>query len=427
LEFDPSITDYSDGNIEYYNLWHYKNSTWINYGGIPCGRVIVSRRPRPFIVRLEQNKWGLQKGTHIILLYCNFPTGNNPPITFKVLRLKHIGARIPSTMTGYIPAVDFDTHWDELDSWITYDDWYRGFNVFGKGVYTPEWGIIYEHLSTSAQSEDQIGAATFTWKGPGDLRVYQGYTDANIQTIATDFIYPMEPFNKIFSGKYQWTIIGNEYGIDLFNCDTYWSEKRPMYFNPRIGSNETRWSFDGFQESCPYPWSVSEFMSGAIGVSYRIYISNFFIFVAPWAVNHNHVVPDPYYLSDHYMSVTDYEPANYHIFHAPNKWIDLNCQMSWHYQDEDPPSCIVSSDFDWKEDCSSMAKNQQTVFVKRKSDKAIWKYEARNKSTNIYQNPFTIQMKPVTPIIGEIYANYVCNGPPISSANDWNSLLIIER
>ena len=388
-------------------------------------------RPRPFQIKLETAKWGLSPGWHIIHVQSYdegldpswtvwFPTGQTMR---RILRLRHVGSRVPQGKAGYREPNYYDDNWELLgESNISFYEywhgpWYDGYFMSGRGVYRPSSGLVVD-----SKNRD-IGIWNDWYDEPNppdgthehefcDIECWDDgfYSHKEYSTVENQVPSPVmdliRPWPGTSNGIYGAVYQGYD-GMPIKNL---------AFFNPSSHSDDTPWAAATNILSCQTNWMLPSSNSMPVNFQLWPWTSNFFFVGISWH-------PDPYFDDNNNVQYVP-APDNYIYFQGPNHWGTLNniVPVQSYYND---PS-LDNSIWDWREDCSCAESNFQAAYVRRKSDGSIWRFRNWKPTGNIYTDFPNLTMRPTEPIPGVEYASFFMNGPPIPGNETWNTLMILK-
>lgn len=405
MSLDPSSDYSSASNENYYTLWHWRRGEWVSYGYLPVQNPIHWSRARPFQIKLERDRWGLKSGWHIIHVYSYSPYGTDQPTYKKILRLRHVGKRIPQDQSGYLAPNYLDDNWEILGektfSAEEFGGWYAGDAIRTRGAYRPIPGIIYDsddrQLSYQHWEEgDSVGI--YCWDGDPLAPGFYNFRNYAEEDTVPDFVMQLlAPWpgttNRILGAYYQM-------------YDVLHSYRNPFSFNPSSIDDTQFW--DSLQvNEYPKNWYMVDPRDVVLGAMDKIwkYSSNF------WFLG------------------TSFDPGelptfdDYIIFQGPNNWRTLN-QIIYGGSFNEPD--LGTSIWDWEWDCSCAESNMVMAYVRRKSDGTIWKFRNWNQATDIYTNFINLDPKPINPTPGQEYMSFFMEGPPIPGNETWNTLMVLK-
>jgi hypothetical protein len=383
-------------------------------------------RPRPFQIKLETAKWGLSAGWHIIHVQSYdeglqdswivwFPTGQTMR---RILRLRHVGSRVPQGQAGYREPNYFDDNWELLgESNISFYEywhgpWYEGSFMGGRGVYRPNSGLVvdsgnrdigmwndwYDEPNPPDGTHEHEFCHIECWDDGFYSHKEYSTAENQVPSPVMDLIRPWPgTSNGIYGAVYQ--------GYDGMPI------KNLAFFNPSSHSDDTPWAAATNILSCQTNWMLPSSNSQPVNTQLYNWTSNFFFVGISW-----HGVGDEYgYWPD---------PDNYIYFQGPNHWGTLN-QIAPVYPGYNDPS-LENSMWDWAWDCSCAESNFQAAYVRRKSDGSIWRFRNWKPTGNIYTDFPNLTMRPTEPVLGVEYASFFMNGPPIPGNETWNTLMVLK-
>jgi len=427
LSFDPNDS-YGVEDIDYYTLWHFKSGKWTSYGKLPHQNPIHYGRSRPFQIKLEVAKWGLNPGWHIIYIKSFSEHGTDMPTNKKILRFRHTGSRIIEGQTGYKEPNYYDDNWEILDErtfeTISTEDpdsehywgtWYSGEVIsWGRGVYDPNFGIIYDSIPRSTDREwvTTLGEypnlyiafeylPTYGWNPDfGNFYMLREYcvAEGTAPSACMGFLVPWPgTTNRIYGAL--WDPYGDA------------SHKQPLYLNPSSANDGQPWDVSNLTQYHKN-WMTGDPRDWPDGVlNTSRWRSNFF-FVAS---------------SYDYGELSEIDSHILFQGGSAGKWTTLesityNSELGAYNQ----PAALENSMWDWAWDGSCAESNMQIAYVRRKSDGSIWRFRNWKPTGNVYTDFPNLAMRPVEPIPGVEYASFFMNGPPIPGNETWNTLMVLK-
>jgi len=416
LSFDPNDGYSSAG--DYYTLWHYRRGQWVNYGYLPFQDVIYWTRARPFQIKLEQDKYGLKAGWHILYLHSIWQ--ENLVHQQKILRLRHVGRRIEEGQNGYKSPEYLNDDWETIDTRHLdpgQDPWYSGVSLSGRGVYHPKFGIVFE--------ADRRSQSYYFWGDldPGehiDMNIYcwdetfytiteSSYTSGHVASPAMGYI-PSWPgtFNTMLAAHYQ----ASESSPD-------WPDKKVLFFDPENRNDTQPWSYDTESPAYTYPWLINENRDFP-SVNIWRWQSNFWFCCSPLSMRYVEAPP----MSGGDSGYFPFYDRNYAVYQGPYKWRTLTNDPGLY--ESTGPLQLENSMWDWAEDGSCAENDFKTAYVRRISDGSIWRFKNWNPITDVYADFPNLTMRPTNPVQGVEYAHFYMNGPPIPGNETWNTLMILK-
>jgi hypothetical protein len=395
LSFDPNES-YDDYTNSYYTLWHQKRGQWFNYGKLPSQRPIHYFRSRPTQVRLEKDKYGLKSGWHIFH-HSSYQDSK------AILRLRHVGNRIPENQSGYQEPIYLDENWEVLDAWID-PDWFYGNSTAGRGVYREDFGYVYGGWDrVVGQVGDWNESNPCTWMDCWD----DGYYTI-IECVPPPYeSVPSAAMGHLAAWPGTWNTFINSF-YQGYSNPSGWTDFKPIFFNPTSRDDSNPWNHIARSPAYQRPWMIHEdrdYISPPAVYKWR---SNFWLMADAFDFEY---YPD----DDMYLPVS----RNHIIYQGPYNWQTLNSSG------ETEPD-IDTSIWDWEWDASCAESNLVSAYVRRKSDGSIWKFRNWNPGANIYTDFTNLKMRPENPIPGYEYASFFMNGPPIPGNETWNTLMILK-
>jgi hypothetical protein len=393
LSFDPDDDYYAD--INYYTLWHFKKGQWVSYGKIPTNKPVYFGRSRPFQIKLETAKYGLLPGWHIILAYGR-ALGTGGTSAIKILRLRHVGQRIPQGQSGYKSPEYLDDNWEILGE-ATFDDWYLNTAMSGRGFYNPIWGIVYDIPRRRFLDVGSVNNKIYYWDDGFNV------IDEGLLTVVSAYTAPMPGTkNNTYSSYYQafggtWPyrgIVGLGSTID----------NQPWTGYTNVAEYTDPWLIIDSNDA--YGWQLIH--AGSLGY----HQSNFFFTMSPF----NIVSGEPPMALKDYMAIVQFSPENvqYKEIGSPDEYPGTTVPI------------FENHSFDWIWDASCAESNLQIAYVRRKSDGSIWKFRNWNPNGNKYTDFLNLTSKPTNPVSGVEYLNFFMDGPPIPGNETWNTLIILR-
>ena len=399
LSFDPNDS-YGSDDIDYYTLWHFKSGKWTSYGKLPHQNPIHWFRARPFQIKLEVAKWGLNAGWHIIHVYSSSEHGTDMPTNKKILRFRHTGSRIIEGQTGYKEPNYYDDNWEILDEKTflagEYGDWFQGTPMGGRGVYRPDSGLVYDAGDRMIMGFYDYPIWISCWDNEFYNHLEYSADEESVQSpsMNTFGTWPGTS-NSLLNSYYQ-------------GYDNDWQYKMPIFFNPSSHSDDQPWSLASNLPSYTKNWLTLDSRSWPNGFPFSFHWrSNFWML----AISFNYGVGEEF---------TGLAVDNYIIYQGPANWRTLN---SAYY--ENPPS-LENSMWDWAWDGSCAESNFQAAYVRRKSDGSIWRFRNWKPIGDVYTDFTNLTMRPTEPIPGVEYASFFMNGPPIPGNETWNTLMVLK-
>jgi len=401
LSFDPDDV-YSDEDTDYYTLWHFKSGKWTSYGKLPHQNPIYWFRARPFQIKLEVAKYGLNPGWHIIYAKSFSDHGTNMPVNTKILRLRHTGSRIMEGLSGYRAPNYYDDNWEILDEVTRYEgetdfSWYNGVPMAGRGFYRPESGIIYDNYQRQVFLDWSVGTGVFIhgWDNTFYTLWELSVEDGTVPSAVMGYT-PAWPgtTNTMYGAWYQ-------------GYDSDWTERRPLFFHPSSKSDSQPWERDLNMQEYNHRWEIPDQRDSYGIVPLHFWVTNFFFVVAPFTIR---------YYED--VAVPDYT-LSYAVFQGPNNWRTIG-GMSPNEPD------LKDSMWEWKFDGACAESNMQIAYVRRKSDGSIWRFRNWNPTTGVYTDFTNLDMRPIQPAPNTEYASFFMNGPPIPGNETWNTLMVLK-
>jgi len=424
LSFDPTPYEAPGYGTDYYTLWHYRRGQWVNYGKLPHQDIVYYTMARPFQIKLEQDKYGLKAGWHILFLQSLYEEGNLHQQ--KILRLRHVGQRIAEGQDGYKDPEYMNEDWETIDTKYldpVDDPWYSGVAISGRGVYHPKFGIVFE--------SDRRGQSYYDWDSIYPDAEYPDVTHIDINIHCWDETFysivetstthghvasPIMGYISPWPGTFN-TLLGAHYQANTNNPD--WPDKNVLFFNPENRNTDQPWFADPDAPSYDYPWLINE------NIDYpRVNIwrwqSNFWFCCSPLTM---------IWWQAPYMSGEEsgYYPAYnraYAIYQGPYHWRSLNNTPGEEWLIG--PRQLEDSIWDWAEDGSCAESDFKYAYVRRISDGSIWRFRNWNQSTGVYTDFPNLAMRPTEPVLGVEYASFFMNGPPIPGNETWNTLMILK-
>lgn len=415
MSFDPN-DEYWNRDVNYYTLWHFKGGQWRDYGKLPRQNPIYNTRARPFQVKLESDKWGLKAGWHIFYMKSTWylESGSGATDTYKkLLRLRHVGKRIPENQTGYRDPTYFDDNWELIDEHTdttTNIGWFVGDDMSGRGVYHPSYGIAFDSEDRDVSYPPNDGEWWHLRMSCWNEHFYFIHEKQYQELSFTEPVVPSPVMGQI--PVWPGVLYGDIYGSYFQGYDNPWSIRRPLFFRPENETVEQPWVQDTEMPEHPYPWLVSTL--GFMGSRQtRKWISNFFFTVCPF-----HQTMDEFG-----TWYPNFQGHNYAIYQGPRLWRPISGSPA---DDLDPIEILENSIWDWAYDGACAQYDMTRAYVRRKSDGSIWRFRNWNPSTDIYTDFTNLEPRPMNPIQGVEYAHFLMNGPPIPGNETWHTLMILR-